>query len=137
MAPNHRRTIRQKKAEARHDSSKFNARTIWWLSTTGYPSESTLDVAHGSSPTRLQPSHIPHFAPAGRTDVRVGGEAQIYDVAGRQLYSGPYHQYNHNNIFRASHHFNFFKFDDSTPTDRELRRVKIDGAGAAPRRDTT
>ncbi|KAG1722684.1 uncharacterized protein EDB91DRAFT_1088042 [Suillus paluster] len=28
-------------------------------------------------------------------------------------------------------------FDDSTPTDRELRKVKVDGAGAAPRRDTT
>ncbi|KAG1719921.1 uncharacterized protein EDB91DRAFT_1089048 [Suillus paluster] len=132
MAPNHRRTIRQKKAEARHDSSKFNAQTIWWLSATAYPSESTLDGAHGSSPTRLQPPHIPHFAPAGRADVRVGGEAQIYDVAGRQLYSGPYHH-----TFRALHNFNNFKFDDSTPTDRELRRVKVDGAGAAPRRDTT
>ncbi|KAG1727279.1 uncharacterized protein EDB91DRAFT_1253971 [Suillus paluster] len=84
---------------------------------------------HHSAP-QLQPSHIPHFALAGRADVRVGGEAQIYDVAGCQLYSGPYHH-----IFRASHHFNFFKFDNSMPTDRELWRVKVEGAGAALRRD--
>ncbi|KAG1734219.1 uncharacterized protein EDB91DRAFT_1084127 [Suillus paluster] len=46
-------------------------------------------------------------------------------------------------IFRASHNFNFklhvssFKFDDSTPTDQELQRVKVDSAGAAPMRDMT
>ncbi|KAG1730129.1 uncharacterized protein EDB91DRAFT_1252779 [Suillus paluster] len=45
--------LKKNQHTTRHDSSKFNTRTIWWLSTTAYPSESTLDVAHGSSPTRL------------------------------------------------------------------------------------
>ncbi|KAG1810611.1 uncharacterized protein BJ212DRAFT_1279088, partial [Suillus subaureus] len=70
------------------------------------PSMSHMDLP---PPSRYAPPYYPmhhsapppilHFAPAAgsRADFQVGAEVQMYDVAHGQPYSGPYHQYTHNN----------------------------------------